>query len=137
MRAFGWNSNGIIQSNHFIDTSQRPAYLLAMIQQWLTLTLQMVVAFIAILLTALTTQLRASSGLTGASVVALMGFGETVIIIIRSYTKLETSIGAVARLTSFSEQVKPEDMPGEHMVPETAWPQHGAVEISGASASYS
>jgi ATP-binding cassette, subfamily C (CFTR/MRP), member 1 len=107
-----------------------------MIQQWLGLTLQVVVAGIAILLTTLATQLRTNSGLTGASMVTLMGFGEAVTVIIRFYTLLETSIGAVARLKTFSEKVLPEDLPGEDVIPPEEWPQNGAVEISGVSASY-
>jgi ATP-binding cassette, subfamily C (CFTR/MRP), member 1 len=136
IRAFGWTQHHIARNNQLLDTSQRPAYLLAVIQQWLGLTLQIVVAVIAIILTTLATQLRTNSGFTGASLVTLMQFGEAVTTIIRYYTMLETSIGAVSRLKTFSEKVVPEDLLGEDVVPPEEWPQNGQIEINGVSASY-
>lgn len=136
IRAFKWTSKSIEHNRNLLDNSQRPAYLLAMIQQWLTLAMQLIVACIAVIVTALATQLKTNSGLTGASLVTLMGFPETVVIVIRFYTLLETSIGAVARLKTFSERVAPEALPGEDIVPAEAWPQSGEIEISNVSASY-
>lgn len=136
IRAFNWTSHEIARSNRLIDISQRPAYLLAMIQQWLELTMQLMVAGIAVILTTLATQLRTDSGLTGASMVTLMGFGEAITIIIRYYTLLETSLGAVARIKTFSEKVPAEDIPGQDVTPPEEWPQSGEVQINGVSASY-
>lgn len=107
-----------------------------MIQEWLTLTLNIVVAFMATGLAALATQLRAGSGFTGASLVTLMLFGESMANLIRFYTALETSIGAIGRLKTFSEQVKPEERPGEDVVPDEQWPQSGSIELQGLSATY-
>jgi ATP-binding cassette, subfamily C (CFTR/MRP), member 1 len=136
IRAFGWVGHDVARSNQLLDTSQRPAYLLAMIQQWLVLTLQILVAVIAIILTTLATQLRTNSGFTGASLVTLMSFGESMSVMIRVYTSLETSIGAVSRLKTFSERVNPEDLSGEDISPPEEWPQNGHIEIKSISASY-
>ncbi|AEO56572.1 hypothetical protein MYCTH_2059686 [Thermothelomyces thermophilus ATCC 42464] len=65
-----------------------------------------------------------------------MSFGEQLALIIRFYTDLETSIGAVSRLKAFSENVKPESWEGETLVPPAEWPLHGAIEINGVSAAY-
>ncbi|KXX77725.1 Canalicular multispecific organic anion transporter 1 [Madurella mycetomatis] len=135
-RAFGWVQEGIAQNNRLLDTSQRPAYLLAMIQRWLGFTLQMIVALLALAVVTLSTQLRSNTAFTGASLVTLMSFGENLSYIIRFYTMLETSIGAVSRLKAFTEKVKPESKDGEDVVPPREWPMKGAIQINGVSASY-
>ncbi|KAJ0326928.1 hypothetical protein COL5a_006483 [Colletotrichum fioriniae] len=136
IRAFGWAHKDIAHNQHMLDTSQRPAYLLAMIQQWLVVTMQLMVAGLAVVLVTLATQLRANSGFTGASLVTLMSWGETLSSLVRFYTQLETSIGAVSRIKTFSEKVSPEDLDGEDIEPPEEWPETGHIEINGVSASY-
>jgi len=135
-RAFGWVKEGIATNNQLLDTSQRPTYLLAMVQRWLGLALQLVVAILAIAVVTLATQLRSSTGLTGASLVTLMTFGDILNYIINWYTQIETSIGAVSRLKSFGEKVKSESLENEDVVPPMEWPMRGSIQISGVSASY-
>ncbi len=135
-RAFGWVSHGIELNTRFLDTSQRPAYLLAMIQRWLGFALQLVVAILAIAVVTLSTQTRSNTAFTGASLVTLMTFGDNLSYIIIFYTMLETSIGAIARLKTFSEKVKPEDLEGEDIVPPKEWPMDGAIKMTNVSASY-
>lgn len=126
-----------IQKNaRLIDSSQRPAYLLVMIQQWLNLILDLVVMVMAAVLTTLAVRVHSNSGFTGASLVSLMSFGENLSGIVIFYTRLETSIGAIARLKTFNETVKPEDRDEEDIVPPEEWPQTGVVELKGVSASY-
>ncbi|KAK3325989.1 P-loop containing nucleoside triphosphate hydrolase protein [Apodospora peruviana] len=135
-RAFGWVPDGIELNNQLLDTSQRPAYLLAMIQRWLGFTLSLVVAILAIAVVSLATQLRSNTAFTGASLVTLMKFGEALSVIVRFYTSLETSIGAVSRLKTFSDTVKPENQEGEDVVPPREWPLRGTIKLQGVSASY-
>ncbi|KAI1780252.1 P-loop containing nucleoside triphosphate hydrolase protein [Hypoxylon cercidicola] len=135
-RAFGWVQDGIELNNRHLDTSQRPAYLLAMIQRWLGFTLQIVVAVLAFVVVTLATQLRSNTAFTGASLVTLMNFGDSLSIIVRMYTALETSIGAVSRLKSFGERVHSENLEGEDIVPPPEWPLKGGIRIDGVSASY-
>ncbi|KAK1973172.1 ABC transporter type 1, transmembrane domain-containing protein [Colletotrichum cereale] len=137
IRAFAWTEKDIAFNQHLLDTSQRPAYLLAMIQQWLVVTMQLMVACFAVILVGLAIALRASSGLTGASMVTLLSFGEVLALLIRFYTQLETSIGAVARIKTFSEKVTPENLVGEDIEPPEEWPGNGHIDIKGVSASYS
>lgn len=136
LRAFGWVQDSVKLNNRHLDTSQRPAYLLAMIQRWLGFTLQLVVAVLALGVVTLATQLRSNTAFTGASLVTLMAFGETLTYIVRMYTSLETSIGAVSRLKGFSEKVKSENLEGEDVVPPLGWPLRGSIQINGVSASY-
>lgn len=49
---------------------------------------------------------------------------------------LETSLGSLARLKSFSETVKSEDKEDEKQVPCSTWPEKGSIEIRNVSASH-
>ncbi|KAM7193136.1 canalicular multispecific organic anion transporter 1 [Rhypophila sp. PSN 637] len=135
-RAFGWVPQSIELNNQLLDTSQRPAYLLAMIQRWLGFTLGLVVAALAVAVVALATQVRSNTAFTGASLVTLMNFGEALSYIVRFYTMLETTIGAVGRLKTFSDTVKSEDRDGEDVVPGKEWPLRGAITLRNVLASY-
>ncbi|TQV93036.1 ABC multidrug transporter [Cordyceps javanica] len=136
MRAFAVVPENIVRNNHLLNASQRPAYLLAMMQQWLTLVLGIVVAVLAMALTALATRMHSSSGFTGASMVTLMSFGESLTMIVQFYTRLETSMGAVTRLKTFSATVQPENRKHEVLIPAPDWPRKGEIRIESVSASY-
>ncbi|KAI1340793.1 ATPase-like protein [Xylariaceae sp. FL0016] len=135
-RASGWTSAGIELNSRLLDASQRPYYLLYIVQRWLLFALQIVVALLAVSVVALATQLRGNTALTGASLVTLMTFGDVLNYIIRWWTQLETSIGAVSRLKNFSEKVEPESVKGEDVVPAPTWPLEGFIRVAGVSASY-
>lgn len=134
--ATGFISDDIRKIGHLVDTSQRPAYLLYMIQQWLTLMLDTVVMVLAVIITTLAVRVHANSGFTGASLVTLMSFGKILSGVVMFYTKLETSIGAIARLKIFNDTVMPEDKEQEDTIPVKGWPRHGVIELNGVSASY-
>ncbi|KAK2036799.1 ABC transporter [Colletotrichum somersetense] len=135
-RAFGWTEHAILVNDSLLDASQRPAYLLSMIQRWLTFVLGIVVAVLTVVVVTLSTQLRSNAGLTGASLVSLMSFSKTLANLVQMYTLLETSIGAVGRLKSFFDNTPRECRPGEDVIPATSWPEKGRIEINGVSASY-
>lgn len=138
-RAFGWVDPGIALNDHLVDRSQRPAYLLAMIQRWLTFALQFVVAVLSTTVVSLATQLRSNTAFTGASLILLMNFGDVLSFIMYSYTLLETSLGAISRLKTFSENVHGEsyyDNAEENVLPPMAWPERGSVRIQSVSATY-
>ncbi|KAH0437123.1 ABC multidrug transporter [Colletotrichum camelliae] len=135
-RAFGWTDEATRLNSSLVDTSQRPEYLLSMVQRWLSFVLGIVVALIAVLVVSLSTQLRSNAGFAGASMVSIMSFGRTLANLVEKYTLLETSIGAVVRLKSFSENTPRETLVGEVVVPPTSWPERGLVEIRGVSASH-
>ncbi|KAI0105969.1 putative ABC multidrug transporter [Daldinia grandis] len=136
LRAFGFLPEDVRKNARLINSSQRPAYLLAMVQQWLNLVLDLVVMVMAAVLTTLAVRLHSNSGFAGASLVTLMNFGENLSGIVIYYTRLETSIGAIARLKTFNESVRPEDKDEEDIIPPEQWPQSGEVELKGVSASY-
>lgn len=53
IRALGWTGKNIIHKPRLLDQSQRPTYLLSMVQRWLYLTLNVVVAVTAMALVGL------------------------------------------------------------------------------------
>ncbi|KAH7122958.1 ABC transporter [Dactylonectria macrodidyma] len=136
LRALGHIGASMATSNSLLDTSQRPAYLLAMIQRWLQLVLRLIVMLIATIIITLATQLRTDSGFTGATLLTLMNFGDMLATIVQSYTTLETSIGAVARLKTFSSSTEAESQPDVDAMLDGKWPRRGQIEIKGVSASY-
>ncbi|KAF3400199.1 Canalicular multispecific organic anion transporter 1 [Penicillium rolfsii] len=139
LRAFGFIPDDIHKNASLVDSSQRAAYLLLMIQEWLNLVLNVVVMVIATALTTLAVRLHSNSAFAGASMYSLMTFGESLSGIVIHYTRLETSISAIARLKAFNEAVTPEDRdrPGEEdIVPDPKWPDRGLVELRGVSAQY-
>lgn len=135
IRAFGWGEDDARRGHNLLTDSQRPAYLLGMIQNWLGLVLDIVVAVVAIMLVWLATQTRSDAGFTGASLVMLMTLSQVVTRLLRFYTELETSIGAVARIKAFSEGM-PGESPGENVVPHESWPAVGSIRLDGVSAAY-
>ncbi|KAM7197149.1 P-loop containing nucleoside triphosphate hydrolase protein [Rhypophila sp. PSN 637] len=137
IRAFGWKRDSTRAAFDKLDASQKPAYLLAMVQRWLLFVLLCIVAVLAVLVVTLATQTTSqSTGFTGASLVSLMTFGDILNYIIRWWTQLETSIGAVTRLKALNDKVLPESFGDETQPVATEWPAHGAIEMNDISASY-
>lgn len=125
-------------NNRLLNESQRSAYLLVMIQQWLTTVLNMAVAIIAIIFSALATQLDISGpGFTGVGLVSIMSFGSMLANLVRIFTQLELATGALSRLKHFSEDVPSEDSDGSSATPiSLEWPSQGNIEICNVSAAY-
>ncbi|KAH4005276.1 hypothetical protein HBI13_005130 [Parastagonospora nodorum] len=137
LRSFGFTSEDIKKNARLTKSNQRPSYLLLMVQEWLSCVLNIVVMVMAVILTTLAVQLHSKSGFAGASLYSLLGLGESLAGIVLSWTKLETSLGAIARLKAFGEAVTPEDTDEETIIPPQEWPEHGTVAINGVSATYS
>tara|TARA_R110002060_G_scaffold48163_9_gene59130 strand:+ start:282 stop:1172 length:891 start_codon:yes stop_codon:yes gene_type:complete len=72
----------------------------------------------------------------GLALLNVMSFNESLANIIKTWTMLETSLGAISRLIAFTGHTASENLPGENQpVPEN-WPIHGSIEIKNVSASY-
>lgn len=133
----GFIPNDVFKSFRLLTSSQRPSYLLLMIQEWLNIVLNVVVMLLAVALTTLAVRLHSNSAFAGAALYSLLSFGENLAGIVLFWTSLETSLGAIARLKTFNDTVKPEDRDGESIIPPEHWPQRGVVELKGVSAAYS
>lgn len=138
IRAFGWAADFEEKNLTLLDTSQKPYYLLLCIQRWLALILDLMVGVLAVVLMSIIVKLRneISAGYVGLALLNVMTFNESLAYIIKCWTTLETSIGAISRLKTFVEHTATENLPPEiQSVPEN-WPTHGAVEFRNVSASY-
>jgi len=71
IRAFGWEADFERQNRAFLQDSQRPFFILATIQRWLTLVLDLIVSALAIVLAVMAVELRDSinPGLLGLALV--------------------------------------------------------------------
>jgi ATP-binding cassette subfamily C (CFTR/MRP) protein 1 len=136
LRAFGWSEHLLDRNNDLLDDSQRPSYLLAMAQQWLTLTMNVLVTLLAVILVVLALQLRSNAGNVGAGLVTLITLGAMLTTIITAYTGLETSLGAISRLKAFEEETELEDRKHYDIVPEKGWPMNGSIRMNNVDASY-
>jgi ATP-binding cassette, subfamily C (CFTR/MRP), member 1 len=138
IRAFDWQRR--LQDDNYVllDSAQRPYYLLFCIQRWLNLVLNLLIAGLGVVLLGVAIGLKGtvSAGAVGLAMVNIITLGETLQYAIIEWTALETSLGAVSRISGFirdtpceSESSKMCDVPG-------SWPSHGAIEFRNISASY-
>ncbi|KAF3228981.1 hypothetical protein TWF191_002091 [Orbilia oligospora] len=139
IRAFDWQSSFISKSYDLINTAQSPFYLLALLQKWLTLVLDLMTAALAVLVVgiAVATRETVSVGFTGVALTQIMGFTEYMKMFMLFWTQMETSLGAISRIRGFSEETPSEGTPEEEngVVP-SGWPMAGKIEIQDVTAGY-
>ncbi|TQN65415.1 ABC transporter atnG [Colletotrichum shisoi] len=137
IRAFGWQAQYQERSYHRIDLSQKPSYVQSCIQAWLTFVLNLVVAVLAVVLVGVVVAWhdKFSAGSVGVSLVMVIGFSEVLARLIQSWTKLESSVGAVARVRRFVAETETEQTAGKERLSRD-WPRVGAVNFSEVVASY-
>lgn len=107
-----------------------------MAQQWLMLIMNLIVAVLSIVLVALATRLRSNAGSVGAGLVTLTTLASTLSTIVVAYTGLETSLGAISRLTTFIDQTEQEVRGDERRTPDKTWPDRGCIEFHNVVAEY-
>lgn len=139
IRAFGWQRQYQKRNYNFIDQAQRPAYLQYCIQSWLGFVLDMVVTVIATVLVAVvvTWKDKFSAGNVGVSLVMVMSFSSTLMRMIKTWTIMESSIGAVARIKQFVAETESEERSGCTTKVAEDWPKQGNVEFKGLVAAHS
>ncbi|OAL69185.1 hypothetical protein A7D00_6647 [Trichophyton violaceum] len=62
LRAFGWTTQALETSHRLLDESQKPLYLLYMVQRWLTFVLDVTIAFLTVIIVTLAVTLKVSAG---------------------------------------------------------------------------
>ncbi|QPC67918.1 hypothetical protein HYE67_010149 [Fusarium culmorum] len=138
LRAFGWRDALEKKHHELLDRSQRPFYLLYAVQRWLTLVLDMIVTVIAVLVVVLVTQLRGKlpAGLIGVALVNIIQFSQHLKLLMTFWTTLETHIGAISRIKSFTSDTASEHEPQEKEQPPSVWPSKGTIVFDQVSAGY-
>ena len=96
------------------------------------------IAGIAVSVIGLAVALRGTT--SGASVGVALNLilvaNTTLLRLVESWTNLEISLGAIARLKSVVEQTSPEDRLWENLTPEECWPTRGDIELENVTVSY-
>ncbi|KAF5565087.1 multidrug resistance [Fusarium phyllophilum] len=138
LRAFGWRDALEKKHHDLLDQSQRPFYLLYAAQRWLTLVLDLFVTVIAVLVVVLVTQLRGvlPTGLIGVALVNIIQFSQHLKLLMTFWTTLETHIGAISRIKSFTSDTASEHEPQEKEQPPSIWPSKGQIVFDNVSAGY-
>ncbi|KAI0135168.1 P-loop containing nucleoside triphosphate hydrolase protein [Daldinia grandis] len=138
IRAFAGQSKAEDKHLKNLDESQKPFYLLLCLQCWLRIFLDLLVAGIAVGVIALAVALRdtTSGGQVGVALNIVLVANTTLLRLVESWTNLEISLGAIARIKTLEEEVSPEDQPSETNIPPETWPSSGSVEIQALTAAY-
>jgi ABC-type multidrug transport system fused ATPase/permease subunit len=139
VRAFGWGEKFSNKSTELLDRSQRPFYLMFCIQRWLSIVLDLLVTALVTILLVIVVVRRASisPGLVGLGLLTTINLSRQLANMVRNWTMLETSIGAVSRLRDFSRDTECEHKTIESDEVRETWPEQGEVMLSKFAASYS
>ncbi|KAF3012558.1 hypothetical protein E8E14_000617 [Neopestalotiopsis sp. 37M] len=139
IRAFGWQSQYQERNYKFIDQSQRPAYIQYCIQGWLNFVLDILVTIIAAVLVAVVVSWKAkfSAGNVGVSLIMVMTFSAALTRLIKVWTMMESSIGAVARIKQFVADTESEETSLHKVELAQNWPMQGNINITSLIAAHS
>jgi ATP-binding cassette subfamily C (CFTR/MRP) protein 1 len=123
---------------HHLDNSQQPFYIYLVLQHWLTIVLDLLVAGISIAVVALAVFFSSTTtgGQVGVALNMVIVVCNTLIRLVEFWTRFEISLGAVARIKSLEEDIPSESRPEESRVPPEDWPSAGKVEIENIMVSY-
>ncbi|PYI24792.1 P-loop containing nucleoside triphosphate hydrolase protein [Aspergillus violaceofuscus CBS 115571] len=138
IRTFQWRTHLEEANLSMVDNSQKCTYTLFMVQQWLTLAMDLIASGLIVLLTVLTVLMRDSfdPGSSGTAVVTLMSFTQSLARLLKFWSMTESCLGAVSRIQSFAAHT-PSESSGKAALPQhTAWPSRGAIEMQNMSAAY-
>ncbi|KAJ5542894.1 hypothetical protein N7535_005316 [Penicillium sp. DV-2018c] len=133
VRAFGWQRSFDETCLSLLDVSQRPVYLLYCVQQCLGFFLDMLVSVLAVILIATVVFLRDKfdPGDVGVAMVMVMTFNNALMQLVKNWTNMETSIGAVSRVKGYSRTTgREEDADNMPLLP-IDWPAAGGLEMFG------
>ncbi|RAH74153.1 multidrug resistance-associated protein [Aspergillus aculeatinus CBS 121060] len=139
IRAFSWTPVAVSRMLAMLDTAQKPYYLLLCIQRWLSLVLNLIVAALTVIMVGIAVGVRdhVNPGLLGIALVLMVELGQVLSEVIQNWTLLETSLGAIARIKSFSEDTPTEEDPTlEAHEPPVGWPSCGQIEFADTSIAY-
>ncbi|KAK5046622.1 hypothetical protein LTR84_007383 [Exophiala bonariae] len=138
IRAFGWTEKFVERNLVLLDRSQRPFYLMMCIQRWLALVLDMIVVVLVTVLLVVIMSQRSSiqPGLAGIGLLSTVGLSSSLTNLVRMWSALETSIGAISRLREFLQTTESEHDDQELMAVRPGWPENGEVVFHSFDASY-
>jgi ATP-binding cassette subfamily C (CFTR/MRP) protein 1 len=135
LRAYGWLDKNFEVAQQLLDRSQRPAYLLLMVQQWLNFVLNMIVACVAVIIASIAVLQKSQQGTTGVALTLIMSIATMLQQALRAWTLFEISLGAISRIKMFQEHT-PKERQTHSVNPPPDWPLHGQIELDNVVAAY-
>ncbi|PYH42243.1 multidrug resistance-associated protein [Aspergillus saccharolyticus JOP 1030-1] len=140
IKAYNWQQRWQTTFEALLDQSQQPIYMQFCIQQWLTLVLDLTVAVIAAVFVAVCVPLQGTiaPGLIGVALNLIITFSQSLNEVVKSWTQLETAVGAVSRVYDFSHEEAPgmeEDATNLDSLPGD-WPSAGEIQFRDACVAY-
>ncbi|KAL6233931.1 hypothetical protein BDW75DRAFT_231562 [Aspergillus navahoensis] len=141
VRAFKWQASFQTTAFRLLNLSQRPVYFLYCIQQCLGFVLDILVAILAVILIATVVFLRDKfeAGNVGVALVMVMTFNATLMHLVKFWTAMETSIGAVKRVKDYVRTTEPEEddaFRGRLVELPQSWPEKGDIRFEGVVAGH-
>ncbi|EME81788.1 putative ABC transporter [Pseudocercospora fijiensis CIRAD86] len=122
-----------------LERSQRPFYIMYVIQAWLQLVLNCIVAGLCTAVVGLSVGMRNSTSASrvGLSMLNLVTLGQSLEDLIEPWTQMETSLAAIARIKSF-EMDTPQEHRGVNVLDVPSdWPTDGSLDLQGVWVTYS
>ncbi|KAI5249895.1 hypothetical protein E4T43_00647 [Aureobasidium subglaciale] len=131
IRAFGWQKDYLARNTESLDLSQRAFYLFLCLQRWLNVVLDLAVAVVAIVVISLAVFYTGenSSADVGIALNIVLVANTTLLRLVESWTTLEVSVGAAARLKELEDTVPKEDNLAVDIVVPSNWPSAGALTL--------
>lgn len=137
IKAFDWQQISSSENAALLDESQRPYYLMYCVQRWLNLVLDLLVAGIATIIVVLATHVNdTSAGALGVSLLNILSFSQDLTYLVRTWTDMETSLGAIARVKTFETTTPNEHSLSDKIEPPAEWPASGKIELKSLSSCY-
>ncbi|KAB8230272.1 uncharacterized protein BDW43DRAFT_321569 [Aspergillus alliaceus] len=138
IRSYNWEQHYRRRNSELLNESQKPFYLLYAIQRWLELVIALMVAGFAVVLVgvAVATRGKLSASFIGLALLNVVTFTENLQGLVKQWTVLETSIGAVSRIRNFKATIDSEHLEFETFVPPPDWPARGSIEFTEVVAAY-
>lgn len=140
IRAFRWQEQLKALLYERLDKSQRPFYLLLVVQQWLSLVLDCLTAGFIVLLIGIMVGLRdrVSPGFAGVALSNMIGFSGSMTTVVQVWTQMETAIASIQRIRDFERDVpsepKAKGLNATRVPPD--WPTKGAIDIQNLVSTY-
>ncbi|OAA34744.1 ABC transporter, transmembrane domain, type 1 [Beauveria brongniartii RCEF 3172] len=137
IQAFRWQDQNIHRGIILLEDSQKPFYVFLAIQQWLGMVLGLLAAGLGTSLVALALFMEqsSSSSSVGLSFMGLIYLNLALQNTLVAWTALETSSGALARLSLFEKETPQEPRRTSEELPKD-WPLKGQVEMRNVFANY-
>ncbi|KAJ5716811.1 P-loop containing nucleoside triphosphate hydrolase protein [Penicillium malachiteum] len=131
IRAFGWQPQNQVRGKSLLNDSQRPAFILYCVQQWLAFVLDLTIAAVAVTVVETTTALRDqfSAGSIGVALNMVFTFSQSLNYMIQYWAQTEISIGAVARVERFVQETPSEERDIPTRTLEPGWPSQGHIQF--------